>query len=47
MGLHTITIEQFRQRGSHTGFCYNNDLFITDRVEDVERFKSPCRMYGR
>lgn len=44
MGLHTITIEQFRQRSSHTGFCYNNDLFITDRVEDVERFKSPCRI---
>lgn len=44
MELPTLTIGQLRQRGRHFGFCYRDHLFITDRVEDVERFQSPCRV---
>lgn len=44
MELHTVTIGQFGQRSRHNGFCYRDRLFVTDRVEDVERFKSPCRI---
>lgn len=44
MELHTLTIEQLRKHSRHSGFCYRDQLFITDRVEDVERFKSPCRI---
>lgn len=44
MELPTITIEQLRERDRRSGFCYRDHLFITDRVDDVERFKSPCRI---
>lgn len=44
MELHTITIEQFRRRGLHSGVSYRDHLIITDNVEDVELFKSPCRI---
>ncbi len=44
MKLHTITIEQFRQHSLRSGFCYRNHLIVTDHIEDVEQFKSPCRI---
>ncbi len=44
MELYTISIEQLSQRIQHSGFCFRNHLFVTDHIEDVERFKSPCRI---
>jgi len=44
MRSHIVTIGQFRQRSPSSGFCYRNQLIVTDRIEDVERFKSPCRI---
>lgn len=44
MELHTLNIEQFRQHSMRSGACYRNHLIVTDRVDDVELFKSPCRI---
>lgn len=44
MELPTITIEQLRKSNLTFGQCYRDSLFITTHVEDIERFKSPCRL---
>lgn len=44
MELHTITIEQLWKRSSRSVYCYRNRLIVTDRIEDAEWFKLPCRM---
>lgn len=44
MNLHTLSIGQFRRNGIRSGFCYRDSLIVTDRVEDLERFQSPCRI---
>lgn len=44
MELPNITLEQLWERSQRSGFCYRDRLFITDQVENVERFKSPCRI---
>ncbi len=44
MELCTMTIEQLSRQSHGSGFCYRDSLFVTDHIEDVERFKSPCRI---
>lgn len=44
MNLHTITIEQLNAGGLRSGFCFQNNLIVTNKVEDLERFKLPCRI---
>lgn len=42
--LPCITIQQLREGGLRFGFCYNDSLLVTDRVEAIERFRLPCRI---
>ncbi len=44
MELFTITIEKLHQRSLRSGLFYCNQLFITNSIKDIERFKSPCRI---
>lgn len=44
MELNSISIEQFKQRGLKAITCYQNDLVITNDIEDLEPFREPCRM---
>lgn len=44
MEVHYINIRQLRHRDLSHGTYFHDHLFITDCVEDVELFKSPCRM---
>lgn len=44
MELFTITIEKLRQQSQRSGLFYCNQLFITNCIKDIERFKSPCRI---
>lgn len=46
MDLPSITIQQLRNSGLEFSFCYQDSLFITDRVEAIERFRQPCRIYA-
>ncbi len=44
MSLHTLTIAQFRKKMSLSGICYQDDVFISDRMTDIEQFMTPCRI---
>ncbi len=44
MNLHTITIEQLKKQGLRSGSCYQNKLIVTNQVENLDRFKAPCRI---
>lgn len=44
MEPHYINIRQLSHRDQSHGAYFHDHLFITDCVEDVERFKSPCRV---
>lgn len=46
MELPCITIGQLRDSQLRFSFCYRDDLLITDRIEAVERFRLPCRIYA-
>ena len=46
MDLPSITIQQLRNSGLEFSFCYQDSLLITDRVEAIERFRQPCRIYA-
>ena len=46
MDLPSITIQQLRNSGLEFSFCYQDNLLITDRVEAIERFRQPCRIYA-
>lgn len=43
MQLTTLKISRLRDM-PHNGTFYRDRLFITDNIEDIERFKSPCRI---
>lgn len=40
----TITIRQLRERNEDVGVCFGNSLIATNRIGDIERFHSPCRI---
>lgn len=44
MILPTITIAQFRQQNPYLAVHYKNDMIVTDKVEYVERLRTPCRI---
>lgn len=44
MEPNSLSIGQFRKRGLRSVLCYQDNLIVTDSVEDVEQFKSPCRI---
>lgn len=44
MKPYTITIDQLRRHNPDSVCCYRDCLLITDHVEAVERFSSPCRI---
>ena len=46
MDLPSITIQQLQNSGLEYGFCYQDNLLITDQVEAIERFRQPCRIYA-
>lgn len=46
MDLPSITIQQLRNSGLEFGFCFQDNLLITDQVEAIERFRHPCRIYA-
>ena len=46
MDLPSITIQQLRNSGLEFGFCFQDNLLITDQVEAIERFRQPCRIYA-
>lgn len=46
MDLPSITIQQLRNSGLEFGYCFQDNLLITDQVEAIERFRQPCRIYA-
>ncbi|MGM9846797.1 MAG: helix-turn-helix domain-containing protein [Muribaculaceae bacterium] len=44
MDLHTITINQIAQRKLRHALCYRDSLLVISRIEDIERYMSPCRI---
>ena len=44
MPLHTITIQQFLQHSISSAYYYGDNLILTDHIENLERFRSPCRI---
>ena len=44
MELPSITIQQLSNSGLEFGFCYQDNLLVTDQVEAIERFRQPCRI---
>ena len=44
--LHRISIEQLEKQGSQNMTCYQNDLIITNHVENLSQFKYPSRIDG-
>ncbi len=44
MELYSLSIEKLQMRNQPSGLFFNNNLFITDHIDDIERFKSPCRI---
>ena len=44
MSLHTITIQQFLQHSVSSAYYFSHQLILTDHIENLERFKSPCRI---
>ena len=44
MELPSITIQQLSNSGLEFGFCYQDNLLVTDQMEAIERFRQPCRI---
>lgn len=44
MELPSITIQQLHNSGLEYGFCYQDNLLVTDQIEAIERFRHPCRI---
>ncbi len=40
----SISISRFARRGANPMHCYEDQLIVTDSVENVEQFRSPCRI---
>lgn len=40
----SISIKEFKERGLLTITSYGDDMLITNRIEDLEPFKHPCRL---
>ena len=46
MELPCITISQLHDSGLQFAHCHNDELLVTDKIEAIERFRLPCRIYA-